>query len=62
MILETIFTTAEGRVRVTDFMPPKPGKSRIVRIVESLQGCVEMQSELAARFEYGVIHTMGEPP
>ena len=54
LILETTFTTAEGRVRVTDFMPPKPGNSRIVRIVEGLQGRVEMQSELAARFEHGV--------
>ena len=54
LILETTFTAAEGRVRVTDFMPPKPGKSRIVRIVEGLQGRVEMQSELAARFEHGV--------
>ena len=54
LILETTFTTFEGRVRVTDFMPPKPGEPRIVRIVEGLQGRVEMQSELAVRFEHGI--------
>ena len=53
LILETIFTAQEGRVRVTDFMPPKSGHSRIVRIVEGLEGRVEMQCELAVRFEYG---------
>jgi len=53
LILETIFTAQEGRVRITDFMPPKSGHSRIVRIVEGLEGRVEMRCELAVRFEYG---------
>src|SRR3954451_13465081 len=54
LILETTFIAESGRVRVTDFMPPKSGNSRIVRIVEGLEGRVEMRSELAARFDYGV--------
>ncbi|MCK1478821.1 GH15 family glucan-1,4-alpha-glucosidase [Bradyrhizobium sp. LB8.2] len=54
LILETTFRTDDGSVRVTDFMPPKSDKSRIVRILEGLDGRVEMRSELAARFDYGV--------
>jgi len=54
LILETTFTVDGGRVRVTDFMPPKSVHSRIVRVVEGLEGRVEMQSELAVRFEYGI--------
>ncbi|MBV9065984.1 MAG: glycoside hydrolase family 15 protein, partial [Methylobacteriaceae bacterium] len=53
LILETTFTADGGRMRVTDFMPPKSDHSRIVRIVEGLEGSVEMQCELAVRFEYG---------
>src|SRR5690348_9825990 len=53
LILDTIFTAKGGRVRVTDFMPPKSDHSRIVRIIEGLEGRVEMQCEIAVRFEYG---------
>src|SRR3954467_7578399 len=54
LILETTFTANGGRVRVTDFMPPKSANSRIIRIVEGLEGRVEMRSELAVRFDYGI--------
>ncbi|HEY2008773.1 MAG TPA: glycoside hydrolase family 15 protein [Rhizomicrobium sp.] len=54
LILETIFTTATGKARVTDFMPPGTAESCIVRIVEALEGCVDMRTELAIRFDYGV--------
>lgn len=54
LILETTFKTDEGSVRVTDFMPPKSDISRIVRVVDGLDGQVSMRSELAARFDYGV--------
>lgn len=54
LILETTFRTASGRVRLTDFMPPKVNGSKIVRIVEGLEGTVEMCTELVARFDYGV--------
>jgi GH15 family glucan-1,4-alpha-glucosidase len=54
LILETIFTTAAGKVKVTDFMPPGTPQSCIVRIVEGLEGRVDMQTELAIRFDYGV--------
>ncbi|MDA9411832.1 glucoamylase [Bradyrhizobium sp. CCBAU 45384] len=54
LILETVFATETGRARLVDFMPPKTGASKVVRIVEGLEGSVEMGSELVARFDYGV--------
>ena len=54
LILETTFTTATGKARVTDFMPPGTPESCIVRIVEALEGHVAMRTELAIRFDYGV--------
>jgi GH15 family glucan-1,4-alpha-glucosidase len=54
LILETIFTTPTGKARVTDFMPPRTPESAIVRIVEALEGHVDMRTELAIRFDYGV--------
>jgi GH15 family glucan-1,4-alpha-glucosidase len=54
LILETLFTTRTGKARVTDFMPPGAPQSTIVRIVECLQGRVDMHTELAIRFDYGV--------
>ena len=54
LILETIFTVSNGRVRVMDFMPPKTDLSKVVRIVEGLEGKIEMSSELVARFDYGI--------
>ena len=53
LILETVFTTRTGKVRVTDFMPPGTPDSCIVRIVEGLAGHVDMRTELAIRFDYG---------
>mgnify|MGYP001260840172 CR=1 FL=1 len=54
LILETTFKTDSGRVRVIDFMPPRTASSKVVRIVEGLEGKVEMRSEMAARFDYGI--------
>ena len=54
LILETTFTTKTGKVRVVDFMPPGTPQSCIVRIVEGLEGAVDMRTELAIRFDYGV--------
>ena len=54
LILETTFKTDEGCVRVTDFMPPTMNGSKIVRIVEGLEGVVRMSTQLVVRFNYGV--------
>jgi GH15 family glucan-1,4-alpha-glucosidase len=55
LILESIFETAEGRIRAIDFMPPRGAAPDIVRIVEGLDGSVPMRSELVVRFDYGRI-------
>ena len=55
LILESVHETAEGQVRVIDFMPPRGRAPDIVRIVEGLHGSVPMRSELLIRFDYGRI-------
>ena len=55
LILETEFETAEGVVRLIDFMPPRGTNPDIVRIIEGVRGRVAMQMELTIRFDYGVI-------
>src|SRR4051794_24271603 len=53
MVLETEWETAEGTVRVVDFMPPRGEAADVVRIVEGVAGQVQMQMELVLRFDYG---------
>lgn len=55
LILETIHHTADGSVRIIDFMPPRGRDPDIVRIVEGIEGSVPMRSELVIRFDYGRI-------
>jgi GH15 family glucan-1,4-alpha-glucosidase len=54
MIVETTFTTAEGEVCLTDFMPPRGQHSDVIRIVRGLRGKVKMRLDLALRFDYGL--------
>jgi GH15 family glucan-1,4-alpha-glucosidase len=54
-VLETTFTTADGEVRVTDFMPTCDHRSDLVRRVEGVRGTVGMRHELVIRFDYGQI-------
>ena len=53
LVLETTFTTPEGRVRVVDCMPPRERDPDVVRVVEGVEGRVPMAMELAIRFDYG---------
>jgi len=53
LILETRVETADGVVRVIDFMPPRGRNSDIVRLVRGERGQVRMQMELILRFDYG---------
>ncbi len=55
LILESVFETGEGSVRLIEFMPPRGTAPDIVRIVEGLEGTVAMRSELVIRFDYGAI-------
>ena len=62
-ILETIFTTATGRVRVIDFMSVGDGDHRwaatlqpqreLIRIVEGLDGAVDLVTAVEPRPDYG---------
>jgi GH15 family glucan-1,4-alpha-glucosidase len=54
LVLETEFVTDSGRVKLIDFMPIRESHARIVRIVEGLEGQVEMSVELVLRFDYGL--------
>ncbi|MES1207054.1 MAG: glycoside hydrolase family 15 protein, partial [Pseudomonadota bacterium] len=55
LILETEFVCDGGVVRVTDFMPISGGEERsdLVRIVEGLEGEVQVEMLLNVRFGYG---------
>ncbi len=55
LILETVFTTADGSISLTDFMYRRNGSSELVRIVRGLQGDVPMRTELVVRFDYGSV-------
>ena len=55
-MLEWDFETADGAVRVIDFMPRRgEGPPRLMRIVEGLRGRVPTRMELSPRPDYGSI-------
>jgi GH15 family glucan-1,4-alpha-glucosidase len=53
LVLETTLRTADGCVRLIDFMPRVDDAPTIVRIVEGVEGNVHMRTHLACRFSYG---------
>ncbi len=53
MVLETEHVTATGRVRVIDCLALGHARPLLVRIVEGLEGRVDMTVELVVRFDYG---------
>lgn len=58
LILETLWETPSGTVRVTDAMPPRRDTTsavRVVRVVEGLSGSVQMAMDLVLRFGYGAV-------
>ncbi|WP_420036137.1 glycoside hydrolase family 15 protein [Streptomyces sp. cg28] len=55
LVLESIWRTPTGAVRVLDFMPSRDGAPQVIRIVEGLSGEVEMFSALRPRPGYGRI-------
>jgi GH15 family glucan-1,4-alpha-glucosidase len=54
LVLETEYEVDTGAVRVIEFMTPRRGPARVIRLVEGLRGVVPMQMELNLRFDYGV--------
>ena len=53
LVLETDWVTADGAVRVIDFMPPRANTPHLIRIAVGLDGQVAMRSALRLRFDYG---------
>ncbi|WP_435864704.1 glycoside hydrolase family 15 protein [Streptomyces sparsogenes] len=53
LILESVWETAGGTVKVIDFMPQRDRAPDVVRIVEGVRGRVEMLGVLRLRFDYG---------
>ena len=55
LILETVWDTPDGSVRVIDLVPPRDHVADVVRIVEGISGTVAMRMDLRLRFDYGSI-------
>ncbi|MER6526609.1 glycoside hydrolase family 15 protein [Streptomyces sp. NPDC001508] len=55
LVLESMWRTSAGSVRVLDFMPPRDGAPQVIRIVEGLHGEVEMVSAMRPRPGYGSV-------
>ncbi len=55
LVLEHEIDTADGTVRLIDFMPIRTERPDLVRIVEGVRGRVPMHVELVVRYDYGAI-------
>ncbi|GAB2623432.1 glycoside hydrolase family 15 protein [Streptomyces capparidis] len=53
LVLETVWETSSGTVKLIDFMPQRDEIPDVVRIVEGVTGEVRVLSELRLRFDYG---------
>ncbi|MBV8828011.1 MAG: glycoside hydrolase family 15 protein, partial [Acidobacteriaceae bacterium] len=55
LVLETEFTTDEGKVVVTDCMDHRGDVQDVIRMVHGIEGRVRIMMELAIRFDYGTV-------
>ncbi|MGW0999710.1 glycoside hydrolase family 15 protein [Streptomyces sp. NPDC002523] len=55
LVLESVWRTPTGSVRVLDLMPPRDGTPQVIRIVEGLTGEVEMVSAMRPKPGYGSV-------
>lgn len=53
LVLETDFDTAEGSIRLVDFMPPRGEAPDVVRLVEGVRARVRVHMDLRVRLENG---------
>ncbi|MEU8824003.1 glycoside hydrolase family 15 protein [Streptomyces sp. NPDC048636] len=53
LVLESVWETASGTVKVIDFMPQRDRAPDVIRVVEGVSGSVEMRGTLRLRFDYG---------
>lgn len=54
MILETTFTTEQGEIVLTDYMPIRGKHSDIIRSLRATRGQVDIRFEFVIRFDYGL--------
>ncbi|GAA2119047.1 glycoside hydrolase family 15 protein [Nocardioides bigeumensis] len=54
-LLETTFTTAQGRVTLLDVMPTNDRRADLVRRLTGIEGSVRMRHEWVVRFDYGKV-------
>ena len=52
-VLETTYSTPDGEVRVTDFMPAGGRRADVMRRVEVIHGTARIGHRLVIRFDYG---------
>ncbi|TDU03560.1 GH15 family glucan-1,4-alpha-glucosidase [Streptomyces sp. 846.5] len=52
LVLETVWETDTGTVKVIDFMPQRDHTPDVMRIVVGVSGCVRMHAEMRLRFDY----------
>jgi GH15 family glucan-1,4-alpha-glucosidase len=55
MVLETEFQTAGAVVRIVDCMPVREVHPRVLRMVQCVQGQIDMRMDLVMRFDYGSV-------
>jgi len=55
LVLESLWESPTGAVRVIDFMPQRDRVPQLMRIVEGVRGTVRMRGELRLRFNHGRI-------
>ncbi len=55
LVLETEFQTAGAVVRIVDCMPAREVHPRVLRMVQCIQGQIDMRMDLVVRFDYGSV-------
>jgi GH15 family glucan-1,4-alpha-glucosidase len=53
LVLETLYETDTGAVKLTDYMPIRAQRPTVVRIVEGMRGDVALSLDLVFRLDYG---------
>jgi GH15 family glucan-1,4-alpha-glucosidase len=53
LVLETTFTTGDGRVEIIDCMTRRSDGAAVIRVLRGLEGRVALHMELVVRFDYG---------
>ncbi|MEV6418680.1 glycoside hydrolase family 15 protein [Streptomyces sp. NPDC051662] len=55
LVLESVWETRTGTVKVIDFMPQRDKAPEIMRIVEGVSGSVDMSATMRLRFDFGSV-------